>query len=228
MSPPELEAAEVELTLRYRGDDLAASGSDKRVREKHSIRKILHEQLASYWRENPRLRELNEKVKSLQIAKVAGAHFNVDRPIVGQDKFYWRYPLGGYDFVPLVSYVQELHCRLDIRIYRKSKEGGILFDGGDLDNRLKTFFDALQVPRHSEQLPAPAEPEILENPQNWPALFCLLDDDRAITGLSIQSLKLLTAIPENCAHPENYAELDVDVTITPATPIMGSLHALFP
>src|SRR5258708_22361726 len=187
-----MSEAEMELTLRYRGADLAAaSQSNKRVNEKHAIRCIFHEQLAAYWQENPRFKDLNQKLKSLQIAKLAGQHFNVDRPIVGQEKFYWRYPLCGYDFIPLVSYVQELHCHLDIRLYRKSKEGWILYEGGDIDNRLKTFFDALHVPRYPEQLPGNLT--ISDNPQEWPHLFCLLDDDSAVTRLSIESFKLLTS-----------------------------------
>jgi hypothetical protein len=36
----------------------------------------------------------------------------------------------------------------------ESEDVGTLFHGGDIDNRLKTFFDALQVPQASEQIPA--------------------------------------------------------------------------
>jgi hypothetical protein len=70
-----------------------------------------------------------------------------------------------------------------------------LFEGGDLDNRLKTFFDALRVPHLKEQLPAEIGcPEVDEKAIDWPFMFCLLDDDRAITKLYIESLQMLTAL----------------------------------
>lgn len=112
------------------------------MREKHEIRLKLHDQLAQYWQQAPRLKDLFADLKGLQIA-ARGPHskFVVDRPLADKTKFWWRYPLGGFDFIPLVTDIHECHCELSIRLYRKSE--GILFEGGDIDNRLKTFFDAL-------------------------------------------------------------------------------------
>jgi hypothetical protein len=207
----------------------AASRSSPRVLEKHQIRKALHEQLAVFWEQNPRFAEIRNDLKGLQIPKRSRGHFEVDRPIVGVKNFFWRHPLCGYDFIPLVTHVHELHCHLDMRIYRRLERGGILFEGGDLDNRLKTFFDALSVPVHPEQVPKEQDtPAMDENAKDWPPLFCLLDDDKAITRLAIQSLKMLTPVPAQCEHPENWVELDLDIDIRPATPMQGSVHILFP
>mgnify|MGYP001606144215 CR=1 FL=1 len=215
----------MELTLRYRGQ-LAANG---RPSDKHKIRKQLHGQLDEFWRQDTRLSEIYKNLKQLQIPKRSRDHFEVDRPLPDPTFFYWRWPLCGYDFIPLVTHVHELYCYLNIRIYRKLGRGGILFTGGDLDNKLKTFFDALRVPQAPEELPNEEDaPNMDDNSANWPHMFCLLDDDRAITKLTIQSFKLLTNVPVDCDRPENYVELDADVTILPATPLLGSLNILYP
>jgi hypothetical protein len=122
--------------------------------------------------------------------------------------------------------VNELHCHLHIRLFRPLDKEGIVFDGGDLDGRLKLLFDAMRVPLDESELTTHSAPNTNDSDQ-WPLFFCLMDDDRAITKLSIQSLKLLTPVPP-CPHPENYAECDIDVTIMPASPIGGSIDYLYP
>jgi hypothetical protein len=212
----------MELTLRFR-DELPATGSPA---DKHKIRRQLHDQLSVYWSQDIRLQEMNNDLKSLQIATRESDRFVVPRPIVGMKNFFWRYPLNGLDFIPLASDTQEIHCYLNMRIYRPSKKGSILFRGGDIDNQLKTFFDALRVPHNTNELPAsvPRDPD----PNLWPHMFCLLDDDRAITRLSIHSLRLLTPVPSGLSHPDNYVEIDFDVTIMPITPMSGTVDLLFP
>ena len=215
------EARAMELTLRYSGL-LPSNGSTK---EKQDIRLHLHEQLESLWAEDRRLREIYEDLKNLQIPARSGPHFEVDRPIAGPKFFWWRWPLCGYNFIPLVTHVHELHCFLRIRIYRKVGPEGILFAGGDLDNRLKTLLDALQVPSEASQLPK--SKQVSNDPSEWPPLFCLLDDDRAVTKLSIESIKLLSPIPPEYSGSENYVEMDIDATIAPASAIMGNVDMLF-
>jgi hypothetical protein len=218
----------MQLTLRYKDELPASSGSNSRVPEKHEIRKQLHHQLAVFWSQHAVLKPMNADLKSLQVARRFGGKFDVQRPIVGLKNFWWRYPLCGINFVPLVTDVQEAHCRLDIRIYRRVDAGGFLFEGGDLDNRLKTFFDALRVPHSRDQLPSEIGcPDVDETAVDWPPLFCLLDDDRAITKLSIESLNMLTPVPGDCGHPENYVELEMDVKVIPVTPMSGTLNLLF-
>ena len=213
----------MKLTLRFRGE-LPCNGS---AEEKHAIRLQLHSQLQAYWQKDSRLRDISKDLKSLQVPTLKSSRFEVIRPIQGQKNFFWRYPLCGHNFVPLGTSVRESHCHLSLRFYRRTEDEGILFHGGDIDNRLKTFFDALQVPQASEQMPTSTR-----NPQGdqkeWPAMFCLVDNDRSITKLTIESFILLTGIPSECKHPENYAEIDIDVEIVPVTPMQGSLDLLFP
>jgi hypothetical protein len=96
---------------------------------------------------------------------------------------------------------------------------------GDLDNRLKTFFDALQVPKHAFQVPENASAP--KNSDDWPLLFCFMDNDNLVTKLTIESFKLLTEVPDELASVPNYVELDLDVVIHPITPMMGTLDMLF-
>jgi hypothetical protein len=214
------------LTLRYKDELAASSRSNSRVPEKHHIRQQLHAQLAVFWSQHAVLKTFD--VKDLQVATRSGGKFEVERPIVGLRNFWWRYPLCGINFVPIVTEVQEAHCHIDIRIYRRVDAGGFLFEGGDLDNRLKTFFDALRVPHTKDQLPTDLGcPDTDDTAKDWPPLFCLLDDDRGITKLSIESLKMLTPTPATCGHPENYVELEIDVKIVPVTPMTGTLSLLY-
>jgi hypothetical protein len=175
------------LTLRYKGPLPAAGSCKNRVGRKHKIRLQLHDQLAAYWQSIHRLKEMHADLKSLQVAKRASDQFVVDRPLADGTKFWWRWPLCGFDFIPLVTEIHRAHCELKFRIYRKTQ--GILFEGGDIDNRLKTFFDALQVPKDASQVPT--NPSASENPIEWPPLLCLLDNDNMITKLSIESFRLL-------------------------------------
>lgn len=171
-----------------------------------------------------RLRDI--KLDELQVARRNGKHFDVARPVQGQQSFFWRWPLAGYNFVPVIRHAHELHCHLEIRLFRPLDKEGIVFDGGDLDGRLKLLFDALRVPLDLSELPSLSAP-VTDDNSKWPIFFCLMDDDRAITKLSIQSHKLLTPVPAY-PHPENYAECDIDVTIMPAAPITGNIGYLYP
>ena len=122
-----------------------------------------------------------------------------------------------------MTYLQKAHVELRMRLYRKNQ--GILFEGGDLDNCLKTFFDALQVPKDASRVPN--NPEAPESSQDWPPIFCLMDDDKLVTKLTIESFKLLTKIPTEYEAVQNYVELDLDVVIHPITPMMGTVDMLF-
>lgn len=212
----------MELSLRYRGL-LPAAGTDKRVREKHAIRQELSSQIESYCEQSHRLKRLIADVGKLQTPKREKDQFDVERPLSDGSKFWWRWPLCGYNFVPLVTQVLEAHVELRMRLYRKNV--GILFQGGDLDNRLKTFFDALQVPKEESQVPKGER--VSSKEAEWLPIFCLLDNDNLITKLSIESFKLLMKVPKEFEGAPNYVELDLDVVIHPITPMTGTVDMLF-
>jgi hypothetical protein len=63
---------------------------------------------------------------------------------------------------------EDIFCALNILFLRRDAPGKVVSGDGDLDNRLKTLFDALRVPNTADGLPSP--PEDGFNP-----VFCLLE-----------------------------------------------------
>ena len=204
----------MEFTLKYEGIIPTTSSRESRLVEKQQIRLEFHEQLRQLWSTHSRLRDINPK--ELQQPILKANRFDVNRPIVGGKDFFYRYAVGGFEFVPLVNTPQEVHCHLAIRLHARTGPGDIVFYGGDLDNRLKTIFDALRMPTGLAELPE-------MSPTEGQTVFCLLEDDRLITRLSIETFRLLKNVADN-----SYVEMDIDVTVRAVTPMMGTIDLLFP
>lgn len=146
------------LTLTYDGK-LKANGDKK---HKHDIRKKFHPQLLCFW-ESTQFNSLKEPSTELLT-------------IVGEHKFF-----------PLVSRSRNEIAELKILMLRPEIGGGsIIRQGGDIDNRLKTLFDALRMPNNTDEMPSCNNKGIIEAP-----FFCLLQDDILITSLSISTDRLL-------------------------------------
>jgi hypothetical protein len=96
-----------------------------------------------------------------------------------------KYSLYGWNFVPLVTEELNLICGLDILFLRPSAPGHLV-SGGDLDNRLKTLFDALRIPEANERYAARVPDDADEKP-----FYCLLSDDKLITKVSLETGQLL-------------------------------------
>jgi hypothetical protein len=61
---------------------------------------------------------------------------------------------------------------------------GKVYQGGDIDGRMKTLVDALTMPRHVEQ--------VLDNTSSQlQPIYCLLEEDSLVSGLEIESERLL-------------------------------------
>jgi hypothetical protein len=89
---------------------------------------------------------------------------------------------GGRKFWPLVRETYALKCNLEITLLRKEDPGRV-YQGGDLDNRLKTLFDALAVPPHPNQ--------VVSDTSIADPIYCLLEDDGLIMGINVQTHRLL-------------------------------------
>jgi hypothetical protein len=163
---------EVEFYLVYQGKLPAASGST-RAREKQEIRKSFHRQLASLWDTHPFLVNFMKQDEEGP----------PDRPKHNLANHYVRC---GYRFLPLVSQWFGVSCALDILFLRRDGPGSLIKSGGDIDNRLKVLFDGLRMPQTSDEVcgdtPGPGEDPF----------YCLLEDDKLISKVQVETNWLLT------------------------------------
>ena len=77
-------------------------------------------------------------------------------------------------------------AEVQVMLMRPYPPGQLLTKGGDIDNRLKTLFDALTMPRHANALPLGAVPGADQTP-----FFCVLEDDNLVTSVSVRTEQLL-------------------------------------
>ena len=159
----------MEFTLYYHGE-LHSNGG---ARHKHDLRKAFHGQLKELWQQHP-LTLMQEYLQpSRDLANLLNPH--------------WASLLvekGAFQFAPLVSEQLHLVAELELFLLQPSEPGKILSQAADIDNRLKTLFDALQMP-DSNQMPE-EPPSEGESP-----FFCVLENDRLITKVSIRTGRLL-------------------------------------
>ena len=156
----------MEFVLYYRGN-LKANGKKE---EKHKIRQHFHPQLSMLWKQDP-LKDHADKLKHHE--DLAPHEFSILEQV------------GDYTFAPLVCSKLHLVVSLAVTMLRPESPGKIVTQAGDIDNRLKTLFDALKMPS-AQELPSGATPEQDECP-----FFCLLEDDSLITKLVVETDRLL-------------------------------------
>lgn len=158
----------MEFRLNYRGE-LKGDGDSQ---HKHELRRHFHAQLTELWKQPP---------------LVNRPDFTADTPPDG--KVSLSMTQGAFRFVPLVSTRLHAVAHLDLVLLRPGPPGHLLRGGGDIDNRLKTLLDALKVPE-ANALPAGVVPGPGENP-----FFCLLEDDKLVTSIRVETDRLLD--PQN-------------------------------
>src|SRR5271166_2444004 len=134
--------------LVYAGDLLRSSGNtNRRVWEKHSIRRHLHEQMKRLWETHPALRSYADRVVERDDD---GTRHNPPKPFL--QVVARRYEKSGIGFVPLITEPNGLVCSLDILFLRPERPGSILESAGDIDNRIKTLIDALRIPADGSEI----------------------------------------------------------------------------
>ncbi len=159
------------FTLTYSGELRA----NARPQHKHEIRKIFHSQLKTLWYQQP----------------LVDFHKWYD----GSDSrltFCLRREVGHFNFVPLISPDLHVVCDLNIFMLRPEPPGAIITQSGDIDNRLKTLFDALRYPKNVDELPNRVTPD-----ENGKPFYCLLEDDILITSVSVKTDRLLESDASN-------------------------------
>ncbi|MBN9425872.1 MAG: hypothetical protein J0H09_05140 [Burkholderiales bacterium] len=81
----------------------------------------------------------------------------------------------------LVSEKLDVAIDLQITILVPNKDAAAVREGGDLDNRLKTLFDALRAPAQPNEIPDTDEFDYAGE-----GMFCLMRDDNLIKNISVQ------------------------------------------
>lgn len=196
----------MDFVLRYRGP-LASNGS---VKEKHDIRRTIHSQLQELCKQEPLLAQAN--LDTLPLGVLKGREVEVPRPL---EVMYFVVALGGFHFVPIIHRPHELACSLDILFLRRERPGAIVQHGGDLDNRLKTLFDALRMPHDAAELRGISANATDER------LYCLLEDDALITRVAVSTQQLLEPLAPG--EHGSTVELLIHVTVQSTHPMWANV-----
>ena len=203
----------MEFVLTYEGPLYAAQRDGGRGRSVHmdnkrALRVAFHQQLKELWEISAQLRG------------------------VGQVSYFWNDDLGpppqiarrkeelaerhrhyGYRFVPLVTEELDLLCSIDVLFLRPDRPGGVVW-AGDIDNRLKTLLDALRVPEAAEDYAATPPPD------GFDPFFVLLEDDKLITRVAVETDRLLAPVSGDAAD----VRLVLHVKIKPYAPSHFNEH----
>lgn len=155
----------MEFRLIYGGPLLGASRTDTRSTHKDDIRRVFHLQLKHLWQTSPALREWVRGFEGIR----------------AQDYLADRYQCNGVSFIPLVTEDLGVGVKLDILMLRPDQPGMTLMQSGDIDNRLKTIFDALRIPLIGERC----------DPNGEQRVFCLFDNDKMVNHVSVTTDLLL-------------------------------------
>jgi hypothetical protein len=165
----------------------------KHTENRYAIRQVFHGQLKKLW----------ETIPNRQ--KKADAYIydhSVKEPLMSVESLAERHALYGFNFVPLVTEELDLICDLEILFLRPDRPGGVVWTG-DIDNRLKTLLDAMRIPEAGEDYAA-RKPTEDQKP-----FFCLLEDDKLITKVAVETDRLLEPIGTG----ENAADSRLVITV---------------
>ncbi|HTF72615.1 MAG TPA: hypothetical protein VK638_59105 [Edaphobacter sp.] len=198
------EGERLEFRLTYEGLLLGASRTDTRSEHKHAIRKAIQPQLRRLWQVIPYLDFPQTTISQFQVFVNVMPEAPKPRSVTLAEK----YTFGGFRFVPLVTEELSLICGIEVLFLRPDHPGGVI-RSGDIDNRLKTLFDALRMPSPG-QVNDKTVPADGEDP-----FYVLLEDDRLVTKISVETDTLLQ--PTGDEPDVNDARLVITVKLRPAT-----------
>ena len=201
----------MEFRLTYSGLLLGASKSHTRSAHKHEIRRVFHKQLKRLWKVDPHLGPDPGP-------DVLTASSPAPIPATTIEELAQRFDRNGYNFVPLVTQELSLRCDISILFLRPDPPGSVL-KSGDIDNRVKTLFDALRMPSNRSEIGSQyVEPNDDERP-----FFVLLEDDKLITSVSVETDMLLEPISDQ-QHNTNDARIIITVKVSPHRLSMYNMH----
>jgi hypothetical protein len=181
--------------LTYAGA-LLAHRDDRRLAERslhvHQIRREFHKQLRLLWEQHPALKA---RFKNWQ------DHGFLDQHIFTSEGFCW---------FPMVTERNYLTCALNILLLRPGAPGEVPHD---VDNRLKTIFDALRKAKGPYELGIGTNAGQQAPGANENLFYVLLEDDKLITHVAVTTDTLLEPVPD--IPPETSVRLVIDVIVRP-------------
>jgi hypothetical protein len=200
---------DMEFRLTYDGPLLSfreTESETKRVHKRslhiHSIRKQFHRQLKLLWSEHPVLRQIKKDGSSVELYTGSGA------PPLNQ-----IFEEEGFRWLPMATEANGMICKVDVLMLRHGQPGNVLYD---VDNRLKTLFDALRKTKGPYELGSGTPegkfvPESDEDP-----FYVVLQNDNLITHISVTSDTLLQPVVcDPQLPPDQAVRLVVAITIRP-------------
>lgn len=208
----------VKFTLTYDGS-LPASANKPKNEDKWRIRKAFAPQLRDLWTSHPALRQIELDGRYFPMrggAQLKQTHHQHPGPIFPDEAIMQERAAAedsgvidlcapiekhGAWFRPLVRDSFALHCGLKVIFLRKEPPGKV-YQGGDLDGRIKTLLDALTMPQHKEQV-------LEKTSTEFAPIYCLMEDDSLVSGVSVESERLLT----DQDHAKDYVKLIIEVDV---------------
>jgi len=176
----------MKFRLTYTGI-VKSSGNKPKTVNKHEIRLAFHDQLSVLWATNPILREFSQErfpnmERAIEPDLVAvlqeGLDGNIPDTFPYSDLLVARYNVHDINWHPLVTAESGLISEVDILMLRPNDSKSII-QGGDIDGRVKTIFDALSIPKNGDVLSKfPKPPDVF---------YTLLSDDSLISKVSIDT-----------------------------------------
>ena len=207
------KGAFVEFRLTYEGVLYPSGNNNPRATHKHEIRKMFHRQLKHLWEITPHLKTSTYQPPSPESAQTQSKprlEYLAEFHTIGHD----------YRFAPIVTADLSLWCGLEILFLRPQAPGKVIHSG-DIDNRIKTLFDALRAPKTLTEL---GDYKDKHSPDETP-MFCLLEDDSLVSKMSIETDTLL----ENIAGgiPDEFdARLVITVRLRPSAVMYANMGFL--
>lgn len=204
-------AEAMRFTLIYDGQ--LPAGKARRAVYAAAIRNKLHMQMRDLWDNHVLMRQLTHEARvsnqrlwdiSLEASGPSLSNYTGPPPPVKAHEIDLCAPitLAGYgSFLPIVRATLHLVCAIDILFLRYEEPGSLFEQGGDIDNRLKCFFDALTMPN-------PEQAQAGEYPCADP-LCCLLENDRYISDFSVRTGRLLGKDEKN----KDDVRIQADITL---------------
>jgi hypothetical protein len=125
----------------------------------------------------------------------------------------------GFEWLPIVNLQSGLVCKLEILMLRNGAPGAVL---ADIDNRLKTLFDALRKADSASELGAGTSQKQQTPENDEKPFYVLLEDDKLITHVAVTTDLLLEPVPNTPI--DEAVRLVIDVTVLPYRVHLDNLH----